>query len=307
MIQNIKNYYVLCIKINPQMEDDVSNICFENLNCLGVLLEEEKYIDMMPVETTRGTLKVYLKDLAVPANTTMNVCEFIKMKREELKECGFTDNELGSWDCELIERPAEDWSRKWKEKWGITRITDKIIIVPSWIKYKPEPQEIAISIDPGNAFGTGTHQTTQIPVRCLEKYLKPNDKVADIGTGSGILGIVAKKLGADYVYGCDIDSSAIKTAQENAAKNNVDCVFELNTADKINEKFDFICANILHNVLAGIAGDLKSIMKPGAMMILSGIADNKKEIVLAAIQKENLLIKETLKQDQWVGYLVTRT
>ena len=94
--------------------------------------------------------------------------------------------------------------------------------------------------------------------------------------------------------------------QENALKNNVECTFELNTADKINEQFDFVCANILHNVLADIMGDLKAIMKPSGKMVLSGIMDNKKQVVLDAIEREHLTILETLIQDQWVGYLVTK-
>ena len=124
--------------------------------------------------------------------------------------------------------------------------------------------------------------------------------------GSGILGIVAKKFGAGYVYGCDIDETVLDVAKENALKNNVECTFELNTADKINEQFDFVCANILHNVLADIMGDLKAIMKPRGKMVLSGIMDNKKQVVLDAIEREHLTILETLTQDQWVGYLVTK-
>ena len=102
-------------------------------------------------------------------------------------------------------------------------------------------------------------------------------KVADIGMGSGILAICAKKFGAFYAYGCDNDETVIDVAKENAVKNNAECVFELNTADKINEKFDFVLANILHNVLAEIMGDLKNIMKDNAIMVLSGILDEKKK------------------------------
>lgn len=299
-----KNYYELYIKINPAMEDDVANICFENLNCEGVLLEEQKFKDLEMTETSKGTLKVFLRDLHTPDNS--NVCEFIKTKRKELKENGFSDDELGSWDCALLEKEDEDWSKKWKENWDVTHITDKVVIVPSWIEYLPKEGEITVSIDPGCAFGTGTHQTTQIPVKCMQKYVKQGDKVADIGMGSGILGIIAKKFGADYVYGCDIDETVIDVAKENAIKNNVECCFELGTVDKIDEEFDFVCANILHNVLADIMGDLKSIMKPDGKMILSGIMDNKKQVVLDAIERENLAIEEILTQNQWVGYLVTK-
>ena len=153
--------------------------------------------------------------------------------------------------------------RKYKE------ITDRIAVVPSWLDYQPKENEITITLDPGCAFGTGTHQTTQLCMKAIEKYLNSGDSMADIGTGSGILAICAKKFGASTVYGCDNDDTVIDVCIENAEINGIkDIVFELNTADKLNEKYNFICANILHNVLAEIMGDLKNIMKPNAKMVL---------------------------------------
>ena len=300
----MQKYYELYIKINPEIEDDVANVCFEYLDCEGVLLEEQKFQDLEMTETSRGTLKVFLRSLATPDGN--DICEFIKYIRAQFKENGFSDDELGTWDCALLEKDNEDWSKKWKEKWDVTHITEKVVIVPSWLNYEPKVGEIIISLDPGCAFGTGTHQTTQIPVRCIEKYVKQGDRVADIGMGSGILGIVAKKFGAEYVYGCDIEDTVIDVAIENAQKNNVECEFELGTIDRVQGEYDFVCANILHNVLAEIMGDLKSIMKPNGLMVLSGIMDDKKQVVLDAIDREKLEIVETLTQDQWVGYLVRK-
>jgi len=131
-------------------------------------------------------------------------------------------------------------------------------------------------------------------------------KVADIGMGSGILAICSKKFGASCVYGCDNDETVIDVAKENALKNHTECVFELNTADKINEKFDFVLANILHNVLAEIMGDLKAIMNDGAYMVLSGILDEKKPVVLEAVKKHNLHLIEEVHQDQWVALIVRK-
>ena len=142
-------------------------------------------------------------------------------------------------------------------------------------------------------------------MKAIEKYLKKDDSMADIGTGSGILAICAKKFGASTVYGCDNDETVIDVCIENAEINNVDdIVFELNTADKLTEKYDFVCANILHNILAEIMGDLKNIMNPKAKMVLSGILDEKKPVVLDAIQKHDLKIIETIIQDQWVAFVV---
>ena len=300
------NYYELYIKINPDIEDDVANICFESLDCEGVLLEEQKFKDLEMTETSRGTLKVFLRSLETPDG--VDVCEFIKSKKKELIKNGFTEEDLGSWDCALIEKENEDWSKKWKENWEVTHISDKVVIVPSWLEYSPKETEITVSLDPGCAFGTGTHQTTQLCVVGMEQYpeLIKGKKVADIGMGSGILSIIAKKFGAEYVYGCDNDPTVIDVAKENAQKNGVECTFELGTTDMINDKFDFICANILHNVLYEIMPDLKRLVKDGGVISLSGIMDNKKDIVLEAIENNGLKILKTNRMEPWVSYVVSK-
>lgn len=304
------DYWELQIKINPDLEDIVAEFCFENLPCEGVVLAEEAYKDLEMISTTEGTLKVFLTE------EPQNLEQLLKSERELLKERGLSDEELGSWEYVISNKPNEDWSKKWKEKWDITRVTDKIVIVPDWLSYDDKEGEVVIRLEPGCAFGTGTHQTTQLCMKALEKYMKKGDKVADIGMGSGILSICAKKFGASSVYGCDIDEDVIDVAKENAVKNGEVLLsepnsgegvfFELNTADKIQEKFDFVCANILHNVLAEIMGDLKNIMKKGALMSLSGILDEKKPVVLEAIKRENLEIIEEIHQDQWTSFVVRK-
>ena len=308
----MNNYYELRISINPEIEDIVSDICFSNFDCEGVVLAEETYKDLVMTATTKGTLRVFLTDL------NCNPGELLKTERELLKERGFSDEELGSWEITVDEKENQDWSKKWKEKWTVTHVTDKIAVVPSWLTYEPKEGEITITLDPGCAFGTGTHQTTQLCMKAIEKYLKKGDKVADIGTGSGILSICAIKFGASSAYGCDIDDTVIDVCRENAKINGIDVdypqgecnpapvKFELNTADKITEKFDFVCANILHNVLGEIMGDLKNIMKDDAKMSLSGILDEKKSIVLEAIEREGLKIIDTISQDQWISFVVTK-
>ena len=190
----------------------------------------------------------------------------------------------------------------------VTHITDRVVIVPSWLEYSPKPDEIIVSLDPGCAFGTGTHQTTQLCVVGMEQYpeLVSGRRVADIGMGSGILSIIAKKMGADYVYGCDNDSTVIDVAKENAQKNQTDCVFELSTTDKLTEKFDFICANILHNVLAEIMPDLKRILNDKGVIALSGIMENKKDVVLKSINENGLNILKTNRMEPWVSYIVSK-
>ena len=298
-------YTELQIRINPQIEDVVSDFCFENLPCEGVVLAEETYKDLEMISTTEGTLKVFLNsDSHSELVSESYIKEILTAERNLLKSRGLTDEELGSWDFVISDKPNEDWSKKWKEKWDITRVTDKIVIVPDWLEYSPKADEVVIRLEPGCAFGTGTHQTTQLCMKAIEKYMQKDAKVADIGMGSGILAICAKKFGASYAYGCDNDETVIDVAKENAIKNNAECVFELNTADKVNEKFDFILANILHNILAEIMGDLKNIMNDNAIMVLSGILDEKKPVVLAAIKKYNLHLIEEAHQDQWIALVV---
>ena len=376
----MSSYYELQIKINPEMEDIISDICFENFPCEGVVLAEETYKDLEMISTTEGTLRVFLN----PQNShsepvsESHVKKVLSEQRELLKSRGFSDEELGSWEFVYSEKENEDWSKKWKEKWDVTHVSDRITVIPDWIEYTPQrSDEVIIKLEPGCAFGTGTHATTQLCMKAIEKYMPKNADVADIGMGSGILAICAKKFGANYAYGCDNDETVIDVAKENAIKNGVrlsptnsqggysnelkdptskskihylsqndtqsfcsagsqgedsstppleggveaklpgwghsqatqretGCFFELNTADKIDRQFDFVLANILHNVLAEIMGDLKAIMKDGAYMVLSGILDEKKSVVLDAIKKHNLELIEEMHQNQWVALVVKK-
>lgn len=301
-------YYELRLQINPDMEDLISEIFFENFDCEGIVLAEEAYKDFEMISTTEGTLKIFLRNEYGDSYEDLkyDVENVLDLHRQEFLSRGLSEDELGSWEFELEEKETEDWSKKWKEQWDVTHVTNKIAVVPDWIEYQPKDDEVIIKLEPGCAFGTGTHQTTQLCMKALEKYMKKGDRVADIGMGSGILSILAKKLGASYVYGCDNDDTVIEVAKENAKKNGVECEFELGTADKVHDKFDFVCANILHFVLAEIMGDLKNLMKTGALMSLSGILDEKKQMVIDAYQKEGLELVEEIPQDQWTSFVVKR-
>lgn len=329
------DYFELKIKVSPEISEIVSEFCFENFECEGIIFAEEEYEDDLTsnlklISTTEGTLKVYLTSIN-------NVQETLKAQRQIFLNRGLSEDELGSWEIEISKIENQDWLKNWKEKWDVTHITDKITVVPSWLEYSPKENEVVITLDPGSAFGTGTHPTTQLCMRAMEKYLCPNKNqnvmlnsiqhrkseclrdpesssgrreciLADIGTGSGILAICGIKLGAKSAYGCDNDASVVDTAIENAKMNGVSdkCIFEFNTADKANKKFDFITANILHYVLAEIMGDLRALMKDNATLVLSGIMDEKKQVVLDAIKEHELTLIEELHQDIWVGLVVKK-
>lgn len=293
------SYYELLIKINPEIAEILSDLCFENLPCQGVVLAEEEYKDLEMVATTEGTLKVFLTE-------KVDVKSFLDSHRKMLLDRGLTSDELGSWEFELIEKENQDWSQKWKEKWDITRVSERIIVVPDWLNYDAKEKEITIRLEPGCAFGTGTHATTQLCMLAIEKYMPLNATVADIGTGSGILAVCAMKFGAKSAYGCDNDETVIDVAKDNALKNNVECTFELKTADMLSEKYDFVMANILHNVLSEIMPDLKNILKDKGVLVLSGILDEKKGIVIDAIHRNNLQIVEEEHLNQWTSFIVRR-
>ncbi len=293
-------YYELSIKVNPEISDIVSDLCFENLPCEGVIMSEETYKNLELVSTTEGTLKVFLTENA-------DIKTFLTKQREILKLRGFSDESLGSWEFSCVSKEDQDWSKKWKEKWDVTHVSDKITVVPDWIEYSQKSSdEVIIKLEPGCAFGTGTHATTQLCMKMIEKYMPPCAKVADIGTGSGILAICAAKFGASYIYGCDNDETVIGVARKNALKNCSECDFELNTADKITQKFDFVLANILHNVLADIMPDLKNIMCSGSMLVLSGILDEKKQVVLDSIKKCDLILVDEVRLNQWTAFVVRK-
>ena len=296
------DYFELQLKINPEIEDIVSEMCFECFNCEGVVLAEETYKDLEMISTTEGTLRVFIKDI----KSVEEISDVVNTMLDTLLSHGLSKTETGTFEIKIIECENQDWSKKWKEKWDITRISKRIVVVPDWLEYTPTSDEVVIRLEPGCAFGTGTHSTTQLCMKAIEKYMPINAKVADIGTGSGILAICAKKFGASEVYGCDNDETVIDVAIENAVKNNALCVFELNTADKINKKYDFVLANILHNVLAEIMGDLKNIMKQGAYIVLSGILDEKKQVVFNAIKEHKLELIEEIHQNQWVALVVRK-
>ncbi len=303
----MKDYFEISVKINPCAIELVTEIFFERFECEGVVQAEEKYKDLELIETTNNIAKGYIKY----EEDDFSVAEIQKVfdhAKEELKEEGFTDEELGEWSVSAKKIINQDWSKKWKEHWKPTKASEHVVICPSWEECAKKDDEVLITLDPGSAFGTGTHATTQLCIQAIEKYIKKGDDVADIGTGSGILAITAIKFGADHAIAIDNDPLVIDVAKDNAQINGVfnKIDFMPATADMLTQQYDFVCANILHNILAEIMGDLKNIMKPHSLMVMSGILDEKKQIVLDSVKEHNLKVVEIMQQEQWIAIVVQK-
>ncbi len=300
-----KTYWEVCIEINPLCADIVCDIFQTEFECEGIVTAEETYKNLELVKSTENTLKAYI----VADNVNFDeIQSLFKSKKQYLTDNKIYDFDLGSWDITIKKQEIEDWSKKWKEHWKPTKISNKIVICPTWETYNKNDDEIIVNIDPGNAFGTGTHSTTQLCVRACEKYMDKNSITADIGTGSGILAICARKLGAKEVNAVDTDETVIETASNNAKINN-ETAITFNTASSEilkNNTYDFVFTNILHNVLAQIMPDLKRIMKKGAKIVLSGILEGKEDVVLKAIEENKLKILEQMKDKEWIAFVVQK-
>ena len=219
--------------------------------------------------------------------------------------------DIGEGTIEESQTEDKDWINNWKEFFHQFYVDD-ILIVPSWEEIKEEDKDkMILHIDPGTAFGTGMHETTQLVIRQLKKYVKPGIALLDVGTGSGILGITALKLGAGHVVGTDLDPCAVPAVQDNKEANQiVDDTFDMMIGNIIDdkevqdqvgyEKYDIVAANILADVLVPLTPVIVHQMKKGAYYITSGILDVKEEVVKEAVQKAGLTLVEVTRQGEWV-------
>ena len=204
----------------------------------------------------------------------------------------------------------EDWAHAWKAYFNVTRITDNIVVKPEWKEYTPAPGEVIIHIDPGMAFGTGTHPTTSMCLVLLEAYVQPGKTLLDVGCGSGILMIGAAKLGAGNMTGIDLDPMAVDITRQNLKKNGIaldHVTLGAATLDQIPEiLYDLICANIIAQVIVSIISDIAVRLAPDGVAILSGIIEERVADVYAALDAENFECVRKLRQEEWVALVVCR-
>ena len=212
------------------------------------------------------------------------------------------DELVVTYKCEIEYVNQEDWETGWKKYYHPMDIGEKLAVCPSWEEYSPAGRKV-LKLDPGMAFGTGTHETTYLCLEVLDKSIKGGERVLDVGTGSGILGIGAILLGAGEVEGIDIDPTAVKVAKENAQLNGVADKFKIivgDLSDKATGKYDIIVANIVANAVMMLSETIKNFLKEGGLYITSGIIDTRKDEVVAKLQSLGLKILKIHEKNGWV-------
>ena len=210
------------------------------------------------------------------------------------------------YEIEKLDVNDSDWADGWKKYFKCTEVGNKILIRPSWENYDKNTDRIVLSIDPGAAFGTGTHATTSLCLELLEGYVTEKSRVLDIGSGSGILSIGSVLLGAEFADGVDIDAQSVKVAKENAEINRVTdktnyLVGDL--AEKISGKYDIVCANIVADVIIRLLSNVEEYMKDNAVLITSGIIDSREADVKAAFEKFGFSIEKRLTRENWCAFV----
>jgi ribosomal protein L11 methyltransferase len=237
----------------------------------------------------------------VPADKpTEHYTMFIKEKLDALKIEAKT---------ELISLCEEDWANSWKQYYKPIKIGNRLVVVPMWEKYDASNGEIVVKMDPGMAFGTGTHETTRLVMKIMQDEIKGGEKLLDVGTGSGILSICASKLGAEHCWAYDIDPVAVKVARENAKDGGitnmtVDVSDLLYGVDKTVGKFDFCVANIVADIILRMLPDIKNYLKEGAPLILSGIINIRADEIREAVKQHGFTIIREEQENDWVALLV---
>ena len=202
-----------------------------------------------------------------------------------------------------------DWNEYWKKFFRTTEIGDRLAVVPAWEEYDNPEKRSVLKIDPGAAFGTGTHATTSLCLSLLEQYTNKSDNVLDIGCGSGILSIAAVLLGAENAIGVDIDDAAVRVARENAVMNNVSDKTQYihgDLAEKVSGKFDIVCANIVADVIMRLLKNVSDYMNDNAVLIASGIIDSRAVEVKQSIIDNGFKIERELTRDNWFAFAITK-
>ena len=285
---------------------------------LTPLEKEQMFVDILPdapVDDGIAYLSFFIEEKEdgklFLAEEEMTKEEIIDKVQEELEDLKFFMN-IGEGTITLGETEDIDWINNWKQYFHQFYIDD-LLVIPSWEQVSAEDQDkMVLHIDPGTAFGTGMHETTQLCIRQMKKYLTPDTVLLDVGTGSGILGILALMYGAKKVVGTDLDPCAVDAVADNMKNNGIrpedftmmigNIITEKEVQDKVGyECYDIVMANILADVLVPLTPVIVNQMKKGAVYITSGIIDDKEDTVVQAVEAAGLKVLEVTYQGEWVS------
>lgn len=298
------------IKVDPQAVEAVTDILY-GLGAQGVAIDEPvdverlredelywDYIDEKLLENDTEETKI----MAYFSEEETNLPEKIAVIKEKIRNLTEFGLSIGSGTVELSNVNQEDWESAWKQYFKPVHVTDRIVVKPEWEEYSPQEGEIVIEIDPGMAFGTGTHETTSMCINQIEKNLKAGDRVIDIGSGSGILSMASVLLGAEKATGVDLDPVAVRVALENVELNNLQDKIEIlhgNLTDVIREKADIVVANIMADIILILLEDVREFIKDDGLFISSGIIQEKRAAVEARLLEKNFSIVEVETKGEW--------
>ncbi len=236
--------------------------------------------------------------------------ETVDAIKESINNLLLFDIDLGRNAVSISEVHEEEWATAWKKYYHPVKISERFTIVPTWEEYEPvSSDELIIELDPGMAFGTGTHPTTVMCIQALERTVVEGDLVVDVGTGSGVLSIAAALLGAKHVQALDLDEVAVRSARINVKLNKVQdriTVSQGNLLDGVDQQADVVVANILAEVIMRFTDDVAKVVKPNGYFIASGIIQPKKEDVKNAIITSGFTIEETIQMEDWVALIAKR-
>ena len=262
------------------------------------------YVEESLMEKTKEptAIVIYLEDNLIGMETLRTV----KAGFDELRaQNPLVD--LGSLELSFGDIAEEDWSNAWRKYYHPQKIGERLVVCPVWEKVELKEHEVQVTLDPGLAFGTGSHETTRLCMKLLEEVVQGEETVLDIGTGSGILAITALKLGAKNAFGVDIDPVAVKIAGENAQLNAVEekCKFLCgDLVDQVNGKFDVICANIVADVIIRLSETVQLFMHENTKLIVSGIIDTRADEVMEALVASGLTVLKRLEENGWCSMLL---
>ncbi|MPL63347.1 Ribosomal protein L11 methyltransferase [bioreactor metagenome] len=304
----------ISIQTSHEATEAVANI-FHELGSSGVVIEDPELVNAYRVsgiwdytdipeaiDTETVTVKAYL-----PADSQLD--EKLRLFKQLFDELLVHNLDRGRGILDCHEVNEEDWATSWKEYFHPIKVGERIVIKPSWEEYQAEVNDLVIELDPGMAFGTGTHHTTAMCCRCLEEVIKPGHTVFDIGTGSGILSIAAAKLGATVVKAVDFDGVAVQVADENVAINHVQEIVAVAQGDLfkgITGKADVIIANIIADIIIKMLPDLPSHLTDDGYFIASGIISDRLADVTTAVVEHNLTLEKVLEEGGWVTLVVRK-